>query len=396
MNDLKSSLLKRGALPLLIILIVVIIGAFFVVRLVQRSTVQAIIKKDQPMGILFIFEQQGKPVSNQLLIWYPSRRKAAIMDIPGSMGIILKSADKMSSIDSVYDSQNPDKFVKEISDYLKFPINGWLLYDERRLSRTVDLLGGLQLFIPDPVMNSDSMKDISLPGGSVVLDGDKVNQYLSYALAADTYSEEINRKQKMLVSLLAQLAHESDKIDKSGNIRLIAKEPHSNFSLQTREELFKYLAQIDVDIILTQFISGSFRIFEGKKVLFPYYDGELARDVVSQTAKALGAEDARTVQKTAVTIELLNGSGEKGLANNAATLFESYGYQVVSVGNAPSFDYEKTVMYDNDGDKAAFQQVANVINCKNFGDAAALPGLRKANITVILGKDFNGRYCVGQ
>lgn len=396
MNDLKSSLLKRGALPLLIILIVVIIGAFFVVRLVQRSTVQAIIKKDQPMGILFIFEQQGKPVSNQLLIWYPSRRKAAIMDIPGSMGIILKSADKMSSIDSVYDSQNPDKFVKEISDYLKFPINGWLLYDERRLSRTVDLLGGLQLFIPDPVMNSDSMKDISLPGGSVVLDGDKVNQYLSYALAADTYSEEINRKQKMLVSLLAQLAHESDKIDKGGNIRLIAKEPHSNFSLQTREELFKYLAQIDVDIILTQFISGSFRIFEGKKVLFPYYDGELARDVVSQTAKALGAEDAGTVQETAVTIELLNGSGEKGLANNAATLFESYGYQVVSVGNAPSFDYEKTVMYDNDGDKAAFQQVANVINCKNFGDAAALPGLRKANITVILGKDFNGRYCVGQ
>jgi len=396
MNDLKSSLLKRGVLPLLIILIVVIIGAFFVVRLVQRGTVQAIIKKDQPMGILFIFEQQGKPVSNQLLIWYPSRRKAAIMDIPGSMGIILKSADKMGSIDSVYDSRNPDKFVKEISDYLKFPINGWFLYDERSLSRTVDLLEGLQIFIPDPVMNSESMKDISLPGGSVVLDGDKVNQYLSYALAADTYSEEISRKQKMLVSLFAQLSQESDKINKDGNIRLIAKEPHSNFSLQTREELFKYLAQIDVDIILTQFISGSFRTFEGKKVLFPYYDGELARDVVSQTAKALGAEDAGTMQKTAVTIELLNGSGEKGLANTAAILFESYGYQVVSVGNAPSFDYAKTVMYDNDGDKTAFQQVANVINCKNFGDAAALPGLRKANITVILGKDFNGRYCVGQ
>jgi len=396
MDNLKSSLLKRGAWPLLIILIVVIIGAFFVVRLVQRSTVQAIIKKDQPMGILFIFEQQGKPVSNQLLIWYPSRRKAAIMDIPSSMGIILKSADKMGSIDSVYDSRNPDKFVKEISDYLEFPINGWFLYDERSLSRTVDLLEGLQIFIPDPVMNSESMKDISLPGGSVVLDGDKVNQYLSYALAADTYSEEISRKQKMLVSLFAQLSQESDKINKDGNIRLIAKEPHSNFSLQTREELFKYLAQIDVDIILTQFISGSFRTFEGKKVLFPYYDGELARDVVSQTAKALGAEDAGTMQKTAVTIELLNGSGEKGLANTAAILFESYGYQVVSVGNAPSFDYAKTVMYDNDGDKTAFQQVANVINCKNFGDAAALPGLRKANITVILGKDFNGRYCVGQ
>jgi len=61
MNDLKSSLLKRGVLPLLIILIVVIIGAFFVVRLVQRGTVQAIIKKDQPMGILFILNNKGNP-----------------------------------------------------------------------------------------------------------------------------------------------------------------------------------------------------------------------------------------------------------------------------------------------------------------------------------------------
>jgi anionic cell wall polymer biosynthesis LytR-Cps2A-Psr (LCP) family protein len=125
MKDLQSSLLKRSALPLLAILLVVIIGAFFVVQFVQRGMVQAIIKKDQPMGILFIFENR-KPVSNQLLIWYPSRRKAAIMDIPSSMGIILKSADKMSSIDSVYDARHPDKFVREISDYLKFPINGWL------------------------------------------------------------------------------------------------------------------------------------------------------------------------------------------------------------------------------------------------------------------------------
>jgi len=396
MSDLKSSLIKRSALPLLLIFVVVIIGAFFVVRLMQRGTVETIIRKDQPMGILFIFEKDRKPVSNQLLIWYPSRRKAAIMDVPSSMGIILKSADKMSSIDSVYDSRHPSKFVKEISDYLKFPINGWLTYDEKSLSKTVDLLEGIQIFIPEPVVNDETMKNISLPGGAVVLDGDKANQYLSYALAADSYTEEINRKQKMLVSLFSQLSQESDIMNKNSDIRLIAQEPRSNFSLATREELFRHFAQIDVDMIITQFISGSFRTFEDKKVLFPYYDGELARDVVSQTAKALGTEDTSAMQKTVVTIELLNGSGEKGLANTASTLFESYGYQVVSVGNAPSFDYAKTLMYDNDGDKTVFQQVANVINCKNFGDAATLPGLRKANITVILGKDFNGRYCVGQ
>ncbi|HQQ72512.1 MAG TPA: LytR C-terminal domain-containing protein [Rectinema sp.] len=396
MSDSKSKILKRSSLPLLVILIVVAIGLFFVVRLTEKGTVESIIKKDQPMAILFIFESDKKPVSNQLLIWYPSKRKAAIMDIPSTMGIILKSANKMSSIDTVYDSRNPSKFVKEISDYLKYPIDGWFVYDEVSLCQTIDLLEGIQMFIPETVIESDSLKGVSLPGGAVVLDGDKTNQYLLYALATDSYSEEISRKQRLLINMLGKLADESTAFNKNNNIRLIASKPKSNFSLATRVSIFKYLAQIDYDMIITQFISGSFRSFEERRLLFPYYDGELARDVVSQTAKALGVEENEASQKTVVTIDILNGCGEKGLANTASILFESYGYKVVSVGNAPSFDYAKTIMYDNDGDKAALQQVANIINCRNFGDASALPGLQKANITIILGKDFNGRYCIGQ
>ncbi len=396
MLNVKSGIIKKSAIPLAIILIISLVGGILVFRLAQRGIVSAVLRKDQAMGILFIFEKDKKPVSSQLLIWYPSRRKAAIMDIPQSMGIILKSADKMSSIDSVYDRSNPGRFVKEISDYLKFPINGWLVYDETALAKTIDILGGIQIFIPDPVISDSDAKGVSLPGGSVVLDGDKTNQYLQYALSAGDYTEEINRKQKLLMTILSRLSQQANILIKDNGFRLIASQPRSDFSTLTREELFKHFAEIDVDMIITQFISGSFRTFEGRKLLFPYYDGELARDVVEQTAKALGTEDSGTMQKAAVTIEILNGSGEKGIANTASTLFESYGYKVVSVGNAPSFEYAKTIMYDNDGDKNAFKQVADTIACKNFGDAATLPGLRNANITVILGKDFNGRYCVGQ
>jgi len=88
----------------------------------------------------------------------------------------------MSSIDTVYDSRNPSKFVKEISDYLKYPIDGWFVYDEASLCQTIDLLEGIQMFIPETVMESDSLKGVSLPGGAVVLDGDKTNQYLLLCL----------------------------------------------------------------------------------------------------------------------------------------------------------------------------------------------------------------------
>jgi len=392
----KSNFFKKSSLPLLIIVVVLIAGGILVGTFLQRGIVSMAVRKDQPMGMLIIFEQEKKPVSNQLLIWYPSKSKAAIMDIPGSMGIILKSADMMSSIDTVYDARNPAKFVKEISEYLNFPIAGWLVFNEKSLSTTVDLLGGIPLFIPEPVMHDETMQGVALPGGAVTLDGDKINQYLQYALSTDIFSEGIARKQKLLIALLGKLRQEYPMIERSKNTGRIASLPRSNFNNATRKEIVKSLAQIDTDMMMTQFISGSFRTFEGRKLLFPYYDGALARDVVNQTAKALITEEGNSLQKASVTIEILNGSGEKGLANTASTLFESYGYRVVSVGNAPSFDYERTIMYDNDGNKTVFQQVSNVIECKNFEESQSLPGLRKANITIILGKDFNGRYCVGK
>jgi len=146
MTESRFGIVKRSSVPFIIIILVVVIGAVFILSLVQKSSIESIMKKDEPMGILFIFEKEKKPVSNQLLIWYPSRRKAAIMDIPSSMGIILKTANAMNSIDSVYDPKDPRKFVQEISEYLKFPIAGWFVFDEQSLAKTVDLLGVFNFF----------------------------------------------------------------------------------------------------------------------------------------------------------------------------------------------------------------------------------------------------------
>jgi len=244
--------------------------------------------------------------------------------------------------------------------------------------------------------DDNALKGVLLPGGSVVLDGDKTNQYLSYSLAAETNSDEINRKQKLLISILAQLKQESADFAKQNGYRILAALPRSNFGIAAREDILNQLAVIDPDTMLTQFISGSFRTFENRRLLFPYYDGELARDVIQQTVQALGAQDIAVAQQSPVTLEILNGSGEKGVANTAATLFESYGYKIIAVGNAPNFDYAKTVMFDNNGDKTALQQVASVINCKNFGDPSLQLGQKNADILVVIGKDFNGRYCIGQ
>lgn len=396
MSELKPGFFKKSLAPLFLILLLIGAGAAVVLKVAEKGVVETVINKNGALSLLFIFETDQKPASNQLLLWYPARGKAALMDIPSSMGIILKSANRMNSIDSIYDHRNPSRYVKEIGEYLKYPIDGWFVFNEKALVSTIDLLEGVQIFVPEPVVYQEGNSAVSLPGGSVRLDGDKALQYLRHAALAESYGEEISRRQSLAVSIFAQLSRKSEFAKDPEGAALLASKPASNYNLSTKKEIFKHLSRIDADTIIMQFISGSFRQFEGRKILFPYYDGELARDVIRQTAKALGTEDTAVVQKAAVTVEILNGSGEKGIATVASMLFESYGYKVVSLGNAPTFNYARTIMYDNEGDKNALQQAAEVIGCRNFGDPSELSGTRKADITIVLGKDFNGRYCVGQ
>lgn len=396
MSEFGPGLFKKSALPLLIILVILAGGIFAAASLIESTRISTTIRKEKPLAILFIFELHGKPAVNELFLWFPDKRKAAMMDVPGSMGIILKSMKQMNAVDTVYDPRQPARFVKEIGAYLGIDILGWFIYNEKALSETIDLVEGMPVFLPEQVLPDETSPGISLPGGSSVLDGEKTVQYLAYVCKEDSYAEMVSRRQKFFSSFLARIA-KNPQVSSSGQMAdLLAGKPSSNFGMAVRKELMKRFSTIDADTIMAQYISGSLKSFEGRILLFPHFDGELARDVIQQTVKALAVSEAQLATKAAVTVEILNGSGVKGIGTKAAELYESFGYRVVSVGNAPRFDFEQTVLYDNDGDKTVAQQAAEIIRCRQFGDPSDLSVARNADITIVIGKDFNGRYCIGK
>jgi hypothetical protein len=128
-------------------------------------------------------------------------------------------------------------------------------------------------------------------------------------------------------------------------------------------------------------------------LLFPHYDGELVKDIVKQSLNALLNADATAIADKVFTIEILNGTSVRGLAQKTAEIFQSFGYEVVSVGNAGQTDIDKTSVIDRYGDKASATTVANVIRCKIVEDEA-VPSTSPADFVIVLGKDFNGRNCV--
>ena len=93
-----------------------------------------------------------------------------------------------------------------------------------------------------------------------------------------------------------------------------------------------------------------------------------------------------------VSLEVQNGNGEAGAADEAAVLLQEVGYPTENGGNAPNFNYFRTrVLYDPEVAKsqAAAQEVAEL-----FGDAEvreAPPGLPLSTmLRVIVGKTFQG------
>ena len=351
------------------------------------------LKTDRPINILIVFEQGGKPVSTQLLMFYASRSKAALLDIPANTAVILKTIKRMDKIDYIYKASNPRNFMTEVSSYLDIPLNGYLLLDEKDLGTMVDLLDGIQLFIPSMIIQ-DGDPSVRLPGGAVNLDGDKVLQYLRYREENESESDALVRRQKLAIALLKKLSDKSGYFENKAASSAIVGAMKSNFSPEARKKLLREIARLDADSILLQKITGTYRAVEGESLFFPFYDGELARDMLKQTLNAMIASNVASSSSKIYTVEILNGTTEKGLAARTAEIFGSFGYDVVAVGNASSLDYTKTVLIDRFGDKEALTSIAGVIKCGNFSEAAEYKGSIKADYTIILGKDFNGRVCV--
>jgi len=95
-----------------------------------------------------------------------------------------------------------------------------------------------------------------------------------------------------------------------------------------------------------------------------------------------------------LSVEILNGCGEPGLANVFASCLEQKRYRIASVGNAPDFDFAKTLIFDR------CKKNQDVI--RNFQESLGLDSDRivlvrqdqgTADVTLIIGCDYASLDC---
>jgi len=384
---------KSSIFLILIILFIAACVGFLLLRLRADSLDEAL-KNDRILNIVFVVERAGKPAATEVFFYYPMNQRGALLDIPGETGLILKSLNRVDRIDALYDPQNPGPYIQEISKLIGTPLPFHIIFRESDLVEFVDLLDGLALFIPNPVDSTGPFGRILLPSGSVVLDGRKAAAFSSWSEPDAPEIERVERRQRLLQALLKRVGERRDYALSKAVFPELSRRMRTNIESDALYRLFDRLSGLDVDRLVTQRITGNYRSVDGAALLFPHYDGSLVKDIVKQTLNALVNAESFAVADKVFTIEILNGTTIRGLAGKTAEIFQSFGYEIGTVDNADTQDLARTVIYDRYSNVEAARTIANVIRCKNVvpGDAGRPESF--ADFTILLGRDFNGRFCV--
>ena len=388
----------KNIIFLLLILVMLIPSGIIVARNLKVDPISTSLSDDNVLKVLFIIEQDNVPISTNIIANYAPTRRAAMFDIPANIGLILQQLERTGGIGTLYTEKGANVYREEIEKLTGVDIPFYISCSLTDFVHLTDLIGGLSVFIPSSVdIESETYGRILLPSGSVLLDGDKVRKYLLYEDEADAEGEPVTRKQKAVLAFLRGL-YEHPEIFEKEQFKVLSPLLRSNIAGEDFKQLLEYLSQTDSERLVPQRLTGAVRMVDSKELLFPFRDGQQIKEIIGQTLAALASKEGTTLERV-YALEVLNGTDTNGLARTASELYQSFGYDVIRIGNAPQSGVEHTVLIDRIGNDAVAKIVAQVVRCENIESVQVSndhsDSESNVDFTLILGKDFNG-YTVRQ
>ena len=406
---MRKAKFDASALLLLLIVFILAAGIYFAVFYLRADPLIESVAGGSVVNSLFVIENvDGRPLATYVLMYSPVTRRASIFDIPGSVGQVHQRANRVDRIDSIYDSRRITPYVQEIERLLGIEISFNVVATLENLGKITDLIKGVELFIPVVV---DDYQDghILFPSGINRLDGEKARRYITYELPEENDELTNFRRQRFFLGFIKRLGEQNEFLSHRDTSRVFYSLIRSGSNRRVQTRLFEEFARIDTDRVGIQSVSGNVRDVSGQALIFPHWDGSLIKEIVRQTLASLAQPAGTTLGDRVFTVEIMNGTTTTGLAGRTAELFRGFGYDIVSIGNADRNDYERTIIIDRSGYQNVVRTFAEIIRCSNIRYDS--PGLsdteieidldldmnirifeHRPDITLILGRDFNGRH----
>lgn len=388
---------RKGLVFIALIMIILCVLITVIGLSLKQNTVEENLKQDPVIKALFVLEDDDKALFTNVLIYYPVTGKGVMVSIPGNTGGLHKSLNKVDRIDEIYSQLGIGVYLKEISSFVGIDIPFYVRINLDKYVELIDILGGIEVFIPSPIDTvSPTGEKWLLPSGRVVLDGEKIKTFISYSLEDENIDEILERKRDAFVSFLAS-------VKSSANAFLNEKnfiEFYSRISFNSKEEdllkLFQYISQVDTERFEYITVTGYDRNVDGKVLLMPFRNGEYIKDVVKKGINSIISASG-TANARPYVMRILNGTSIKGLAHNTKILLQGAAFEVLDIGNVEGDkEVEHTYIIDHIGQRDAAKGIGEFIHCSKIVEEEIKNGdnenVSNVDFTLVLGKDFDGRW----
>jgi len=277
-------------------------------------------------------ENYGRADTIVFLSISPKTKDVLILSIPRDTRVEIPERG-MDKINHAYAFGGKKLISETVSLFLDMPIHFYAIADFIGFVNIIDELGGVEIDVEKEMHYVDKAGglDINLSPGKQILDGEKSLQYIRFRQDKLGDLGRIKRQQKLALAV----------IEKMMNFDSIAKIP------QISEGMNEYI-ETDIKVQDAIALANLFKGTNQEKFNVETVQGEpvyikgvsyLEPDVekVRQRVKSLVYSE-----NSGMKVEVLNGNATSGIAHKIAKDLEMQGFEVVNIGNADNFNYEKT------------------------------------------------------
>lgn len=292
----------------------------------------------------------------------------------------------------------PGLAMQTVSNLLGIPIDGYALVKLGGLIRIVDLIGGVDIDVPQNMRYTDRTAGlkIRLRKGLQHLDGQRAHQFVRFRHDAQGDIGRIQRQQAFIRAVSQKLLTPQAVLALPQLVEAVQQNVETDIEPAQLMAIAAWAKALGPDQIRMAMLPGEFSA--GMKASYWLVDEARSRRLA---ARLLQGENPSPIPDTPesrldVHIAILNGTARPRLASEAARLLRSDGWTVWTIGDAERRDYVTTRILADSGDDA----VAAAIS-RTLGLSAALEGLppggnpdipqlgrEDIDYVVILGQDF--------
>lgn len=365
----------------------------------------------------------------------PNTQKANLLSIPRDTftGKNKSRATASQKINALYNiNKNPEKTLEAVNELTGLDIQYYVVVKTEALIEVVDAIGGVEFDVPIDMKYDDPTQDlhIDLKAGLQKLDGDKAEQLLRWRHSNSkngvmtTYPSEYGnddfgrmRTQRDFIVATMKQTLKPGNIFKIGQLLEIAnKNVETNIELSLAKDYVPYAVEFNTDDIKTAALPGTtpdiketngVSVFvvnktEAKELINSMFYEEENNDLENNTTNSIEGNSTSnssansttnsTSNKTStntkssqITIELLNGSGDKNKLSEAKKQLEDAGYKVKKTGSTTAIS--KTIITNKKGiSDYNLKQIKEALGTGSISTNKSSTSI--VDVTVVIGKDF--------